>query len=344
MRWITGAALSLMAVLAPPLAAQEKAAPDYPPLPELVAERFSDGRFEPGDFDYLKGFFPEASEAEKAQYAQLTKWLAECEEQGRARLDAELEELGVSLELSTYTSAQASVCRQVVRGEQFQGRFATHADLKAASKEARLVFATLVETIRLTEQRVQPLESDFARELEVRPVGEQLIRLSFRWTRVPNDDPRLPHLSEDAAAVFNALVLGEMGRVDRENTAWLKARIEENDGWPSISQVGEKAADMAWLLVQHADHDPAFQLKALRLMEPLAAQGDVSKGNYAYLYDRIMLKLTGKQRFGSQITCKDGERAPHTLEEPDRIDDLRAEMGLDPISDYLKLFGECSTS
>jgi hypothetical protein len=35
-------------------------------------------------------------------------------------------------------------------------------------------------------------------------------------------------------------------------------------------------------------------------MEPLVAQGEVTKQNYAYLYDRIMLKLAGKQRYATQ--------------------------------------------
>jgi beta-glucosidase len=46
-------------------------------------------------------------------------------------------------------------------------------------------------------------------------------------------------------------------------------------------------------LVQHADDDPVFQLKMLRLMEPLAAGGQVSPRNYALLYDRVMLQMVG---------------------------------------------------
>jgi hypothetical protein len=97
---------------------------------------------------------------------------------------------------------------------------------------------------------------------------------------------------------------------DHANTEWLKGIVAER-GWPTISQVGEEAAFNAWLLVQHADHDPLFQLRSLRLMEPLVAQGEVTKQNYAYLYDRIMLKLAGKQRYATQVMCRDGgEAAP----------------------------------
>lgn len=339
--------LGAMAPLTVALSAQPQAEADppleaaYPEPPPLVAERIIDGRFEPGNFEYLRGFFPEASPDEKAQYAELGDWLKQCRKQGRARLDAQLADLGVALEFDSYTNAAAPFCRQVFAGEQFRDRFASYDELEAAAKEARLVFAALVETARLSEERVKPLKPDLSRELEIRPLSDQLLRSAFYWTRVPNDDPRLPHMSEDAAAVFSSLLLGEMRRVDHENTQWFKQRVE-SEGWPTVSKVGEKAADMAWLLVQHADADPAFQLKALRLMEPHVAEGDVSKSNYAYLYDRIMLKLQGKQRYGTQITCVGGEHAPHALEEPERLNALRAEMELNSIEEYLEWFrGSC---
>ena len=318
-------------------------APDYPEPPAIVAERIVDGRFEPGNFEYLRGYFSDASPDQKAEYAELAEWLKQCGEEGRERLDAGLAALGVKLEFDNYTSAVAPLCGQVFAGERFQDRFANYEELEAATIEARLVFATLVEAVRISEERVGPLASDFARQLEVRPLGDQLLRSAFAWTRVPNDNPRLPHMSQDASAVFNVLLLGEMRRVDHENTVWLKEHVQK-DGWPVISEVGEKAADMAWLLVQHADADPAFQLEALRLMEPLVAEKEASKSNFAYLYDRIMLKLNGKQRYGTQVTCIGGKYGPRPLEEPDRINELRAEMELNSIEIYLGWFrGTCKS-
>lgn len=121
--------------------------------------------------------------------------------------------------------------------------------------------------------------------------------------------------------------------------------IDRNGGWPKISTVGEEASRSAWLLVQHADADPPFQLRALRLMEPLVASGEVSKSDYAYLYDRVMLKIAGKQRYGTQATCRGGNRVPQPLESESSVDSRRAEVGLPPISEYLALmqnqFGNC---
>jgi hypothetical protein len=105
--------------------------------------------------------------------------------------------------------------------------------------------------------------------------------------------------------------------------------------------VGERAYGSAWVLVQHTDHDPTFQLQMIRLMEPLVAKGEVSKQSYAYLYDRIMVKLTGKQRFGTQTFGCDGDAYKLSpVEDASRVDQLRAEHELGPVSEYLKSMRE----
>jgi len=309
--------------------------PEPPPPPQIVATRIVERRFEPGNFEYLRGYFPDATDQEKADYSELSDWLIRCEAEGQGRIADELAALGATL-AGEQISGAANLCRQVFRGEQFK-QFASAAELEAAAREARLVFSTLIEAIRLSEQRIGPITPDFARELEARTLGEQLLRLSFNWTYGANDNPRWPQMSEQARAVFNTLAIGELARVDFENTQWLKAHVVEK-GWPKYSEVGEKAANAAWLLVQHADHDPAFQLQVLRLMEPLLASKEVSPGDYAYLYDRIMLKLTGKQRYATQFWCKDGKMQPRPLEQLDKVDELRAAMGLGPLDEYRQFF------
>ena len=48
-------------------------------------------------------------------------------------------------------------------------------------------------------------------------------------------------------------------------------------------------------------------------MEKLVATGDVDPRNFAMLTDRVQLKLVGKQKYGTQWTCKDGKRVPLPL-------------------------------
>lgn len=101
-------------------------------------------------------------------------------------------------------------------------------------------------------------------------------------------------------------------------------------GWPTNSLVGASAVQAAWLLVQHADHDKPFQLQVLALMQPLVQSGDIDASHYAYLYDRTH----SPQRFGTQGECRDGQFQPFALEDPQKLDQWRAQYQLGPWADY----------
>src|SRR3546814_7736255 len=103
-------------------------------------------------------------------------------------------------------------------------------------------------------------------------------------------DPRLP---AELRPLFDYLTWAMIATEDRRNRKMLRGYIAEK-GWPTISAVGKEESHAAWLLAQHADEDPALQVEALRLMEPLAKTGEASTSDYAYLYARVMLKLTGR--------------------------------------------------
>ena len=62
----------------------------------------------------------------------------------------------------------------------------------------------------------------------------------------------------------------ELVETGQRNTARMKGIVDEH-GWPGRSLAGEDGANAAWLLVQHADADPAFQERCLALMEAAAA-------------------------------------------------------------------------
>lgn len=135
----------------------------------------------------------------------------------------------------------------------------------------------------------------------------------------PHEDPRIQ----------------ELQRVDRENREWLKKQIAEC-GWLGRSLVGDDGAHAAWLLVQHADDDPPFQKECLEKMQALPKE-EVSATDVAYLIDRVMVKESGKQRYGTQLKMEDGKFVPVPLEDPDRVDALRKEVGMPPLAEYLEM-------
>jgi hypothetical protein len=136
----------------------------------------------------------------------------------------------------------------------------------------------------------------------------------------------------------------EMERIDRRNTARLK-EIVEDGGWPGRSRVGTWGSDAAWLLVQHATHDLAFQERALELMKAMA-RSEVDQGDVAMLADRILVQQGKEQIYGSQFTCRKGRQTLSTpLRYPDRVDELRRSVGLSTFAEnerrVAKLYGPC---
>jgi hypothetical protein len=123
----------------------------------------------------------------------------------------------------------------------------------------------------------------------------------------------------------------------RDNAMWLAGVIDEW-GWPGRSLVGDDGANAAWLLAQHADHDPAFQRRCLDLLGAAAARGEASQSNVAYLTDRVLLKERGTQVYGTQFTAGPDGLEPQPIEDPESVDERRAAMGLVPLDEYRKLF------
>ncbi len=130
-------------------------------------------------------------------------------------------------------------------------------------------------------------------------------------------------------------ILKELQEIDQKHTKRMKAIVEKY-GWPTKSMVGTDGAQNAWLLVQHADHDRPFQNKCLELMKPLVATGEVSKNNFAYLTDRVLVGAGKPQRYGTQLHTVNNELVPQTMEEPDKVDERRKEMGMEPLAKYLE--------
>lgn len=167
-------------------------------------------------------------------------------------------------------------------------------------------------------------------ELLQRVVKDQKVRLELiQWMQ------KQPAGSFDDLARANDPRLETMRKIDEENTAWLKEQVEKT-GWLGKSLVGQDGAHSAWLLLQHADQDPAFQKKCLKLMQAAPA-GEVAATDIAYLTDRIMLKESNQQLYGTQVESKNGKWIPRKLKDPEHVDMLRKEMGLPPMAEYLKV-------
>lgn len=139
---------------------------------------------------------------------------------------------------------------------------------------------------------------------------------------------------QTARRASSAADFDDMSRVDAENLPWLKQVIAEI-GWPGQSEVGVDGAHAAWLLVQHADADPQFQRRCLDLLTAAAEQGEATNVDLAYLTDRVLLAEGKPQEFGTQVTAENDRWVPCRLRDPDTVDQRRAVVPLEPMTEYL---------
>lgn len=121
--------------------------------------------------------------------------------------------------------------------------------------------------------------------------------------------------------------------LDERNTERLK-EIVAKIGWPTRSKVGEEAANAAWLLVQHADHDSGFQQKCLDLMQH-EPDGEVGKQDRAFLEDRVRVSTGRPTLYGTQFDYNEtGEFAPLPIEDEENLNRRREAMGLGLFEEY----------
>lgn len=124
--------------------------------------------------------------------------------------------------------------------------------------------------------------------------------------------------------------------MDKDNLAWMKHRFGDG-AFPVASQVGRDGVSAAFLLVQHADQDPAFQASMLPALIKAGEHGDAYNGDVAMLTDRVLRAQGKPQRYGTQYMVDPKHPSammPQPTEEPANVDKRRASMELMPQADY----------
>ncbi|MFE6975960.1 DUF6624 domain-containing protein [Streptomyces sp. NPDC057682] len=165
-------------------------------------------------------------------------------------------------------------------------------------------------------------------------------------------------MTSDVAAVaaeLTTMVAADHRAAPRANSddpadqlAWRRLTAQHADrlseimdayGWPTAELVGEEAASAAWLIAQHADRQLDVQRRALRLMEEAVSVGAASPRDLAFLRDRTLVNEGRKQIYGTQIAgVKDGSPVPWPCEDPECMDERRAQVGILPFAEYVAQF------
>jgi translation initiation factor 6 (eIF-6) len=93
--------------------------------------------------------------------------------------------------------------------------------------------------------------------------------------------------------------------------------------------VGKEASHLAWLIVQHADHDVEFQEKCLKLMKQKLKEKKIDPIEVAYLTDRVRVNKGKKQIYGTQFYLnKNGKLIPRPIYDKKNLDKRRKKLDL----------------
>lgn len=127
----------------------------------------------------------------------------------------------------------------------------------------------------------------------------------------------------------------EMQKVHIENAIALD-EIVSKYGWTGVSLVDLQGCQAAWLIAQHSICTPDLQRKFLKLMTEAAEKGDVPKRQAAMLADRIRFNEGRPQIYGTVLDWDENGVLGCEIEDIDRVDILRKEVGLQPLQESIE--------
>lgn len=123
--------------------------------------------------------------------------------------------------------------------------------------------------------------------------------------------------------------------------------ITKTNGWPTITMVGEKAAESAFLIIQHANLNDIK--KVLPLLIESANKGEAKWHHAAMMIDRYLSMTEGVQIYGTQFQSK-GKKNKATsnidwsamsycpIVDEENLDARRKSIGMKSFEEYCKSF------
>lgn len=122
----------------------------------------------------------------------------------------------------------------------------------------------------------------------------------------------------------------EMEKVQLENARKLQGLIEKN-GFPVLSNAGEKGVRLAWIIIMHSISLPNFMRECLTQMRLAAAAQDYSLELLAYAEDRVLFFEGKPQLYGTNFDWQDSEMKPTPIQDISSLPYRRRSMGLPPM-------------
>jgi hypothetical protein len=145
---------------------------------------------------------------------------------------------------------------------------------------------------------------------------------------------RLLAQDQDDLQKFRAkeISLEDINRNIRERTEQVREILRQ--AFPTKRLVGEKAYEAFIALILHSD-DPELMTLVATAIFSLGIE-DADRAHAAYIVDKLLVREGKPQRYGTQFSLINKKDSVVFLpvEEPEKLDARRAEIGLPPLSEY----------
>ena len=182
-------------------------------------------------------------------------------------------------------------------------------------------------------RKIQQRLADQRRAPPIKVVTRPALQRELILLAEQDQDARGFAMSSNAGHSGRGVEMAHLHHVDSANLRRLKQIIRQ-DGFPTVRMVGYNGLQAAWLLVQHADSDPAFQAQMLPVITRRVHRGELEPRNYALLTDRVLLAQGKPQRYGTQFEMREGVLTVRALDDASHVDQRRRALGLIPLKDY----------
>lgn len=150
-------------------------------------------------------------------------------------------------------------------------------------------------------------------EIKLSDQGLRLLYMEIRKRKGTSDS-----LSLKVRSYMDAMNRSHAKRAEEILNEW---------GWLTTDKVSEDANEGLFLMVQHCN-DTVVQSLCLSMLKQLLDNHPAEKWHYAFLTDRFAMNRGDEQIYGTQKIVKDGFPYIVPLQYPDKVEDLRKEMGL----------------
>jgi len=187
-----------------------------------------------------------------------------------------------------------------------------------------------------------------AQSFDLKDIDEKL-------QKIHDEDQQIREKWEDA--VQNKLpaqsIESEMHSIDSLNQIYVSKLLDEY-GWPD--NLSENANEAIFLVIDHAKQ--SFSEKYFPFVKEKSEKGILQKLSVATLEDRILMRSGKPQKYGTQtvgvLYTYSGNISSDTkkmeniiyiwpIEDNEKVDELRAAVGLPPMDQYIQELGDGKT-